>query len=165
MVRTFPVYACRFSVKHKRCAVVTRVTGQHTIAFGLHRKNREFLLWCEGSASNDARFGLFCLVRGFEAQIFLDDLRHIFFSDFHIPKPFGPDHHVRTERADVQTAASDHANLALEISFRGNFPELLDNCFGTAETAGWALALAVVGADMKLSDIGLLPFDHEPPLK
>jgi hypothetical protein len=107
---------------------------------------------------------LLSLIRSFEAQIFLDDLRHIFFGDFHIPEPFGPDHHVRSKRADVQTAASDDTDFAFEIALFGDFPEFLDDCLGAAEAAGRALALSVVDANMKLPDVRLLSFDHGSPL-
>src|SRR3970040_786125 len=108
--------------------------------------------------------GCFRLVRLFELEVFIDDLRNVFFGDLHIPKSFRPDHHVGSEGADVQTAASDHADFAFEVSFLANFSQLLDHLFRAAVAARRAFSVAVVDTDMNLPDIGLRSLNHEPPL-
>lgn len=91
--------------------------------------------------------GFFGLIRCFEFQVSLDNLRDIFFGHFHVPEAFRPNHHVGTERAYIETARPNHANLAFEVAFLGDFTQLFDDLFGTAVTARWAFTVTVVDAD------------------
>ena len=89
--------------------------------------------------------GLFGLVRCFELHILLDDLRHIFFDHLHISESCGPNHHIGTESADIETTRSDHANFSFE--------ELFDDLFRTTVTARRAFAIAIANRGMNLSDV------------
>ena len=102
------------------------------------------------------------LVRRFELHVLFNDLRNISFGHFHVPQPFGPNHHIGTERADIQTTRPDHANLAFEIAFLGHFAQLFDDLFGAAVTARRAFTVTVVDADMNL---GLRPLNHRISLR
>jgi hypothetical protein len=65
-------------------------------------------------------------IRRLEFQVLLDDLRHVLLAHFLVPETLGPDHHVRTEGRDIQTAGPGHANLAFEAALLGDLAELFD---------------------------------------
>ena len=116
--------------------------------------SKEWVLLCRRGT------GFFRLVCFFQLQVGVDDLRNVILSDFHVPEPLGPDHHIRAKCTDVQAAASDHANFPFEVAFFGDFPELFDDLFGAAEAAGGAFTVTIIDADVNLSDIRLWSFYH-----
>ena len=107
-----------------------------------------------------ARHGLLRLICSLETQVLIDDPWHIFIGHFHIPQTFRPDHCVRAEGANIQAAAPDYTDFAFEVSFFRNFSQLLHHFFRTVVAAGFAFAIAVVDADVKLPSIRLLRFDY-----
>jgi hypothetical protein len=109
--------------------------------------------------------GLLRLFGGFETQVFFDDLRHVVFSHSHEPKTFRPDHHVGAEGTNIQAAAADDADFAFEVAFFADLSQFFDDFFRAVIAAGFAFALAVVDANVKLPHIGLPSFDHENSLR
>lgn len=87
---------------------------------------------CAGCSLLCSGAGFFALVRCFELHILVHDPGNVFLGHFHVPHAFGPNHHVGAKRANIEAAAPDHANLALEVTLLGYFTQLLDNLFGAA---------------------------------
>lgn len=68
---------------------------------GSYLKRRKRKVTIDVGYERFGRSGLLRLVRLFEAQKLVDDLRHIVLAYFHVTMPFRPDHHVGPEVADI----------------------------------------------------------------
>src|SRR3972149_6249334 len=144
----------RICARRPTRGVISPAGWPTSVTFG-RSESETVLRWLFGRGA-----GFFRLVRLFELQVLIDDLRNIFFGDLHVPQSFRPDHHVGSESADVQTTASHHANFTFEVALFDDFPELFHHFLGAIVTARFVLAVAVVDADMNLSNIGLGSLDH-----
>src|SRR5262245_7455473 len=105
--------------------------------------------------------GLLPLVRLLKTQILIDNLGHVLFGDLHVPESFRPDHHVRAEGAEVQATAAHDTYFPFEIALLAYFSQFLNDSFRTVVAARLALAVAVVDANLQLTNIRLSSFDHK----
>ena len=144
--------ACRPESTHARPCRLSEVAKRRVELSQKRRKGDDNRYWVR-------RLGcpaLLRLVRLFQAQALVDDLRYIGFVHFHVPQPFRPDHHIGTD--------AYHAYFALEILFFDDFSQFFVDFFRAVLATGFALAVTVVDADVELANVRLPLRDREPPL-